>query len=279
MSSFGNIPTIAIGVAFLAALLGSTVFMFYPIRPDSAATTTTRHPRIVIRATEDANPVDAVPSAAEPHKSLHQGDKRNCFTDGRNEDGDHCEAFQTVAVPEAVHKHVPDSVREHVPVPEPVHEHVPVREPVHEHVPVPEPVHEHVPVPEPIHEHVPVPKPVHEHVPVPNAVQEQAHVPEPVHEHDSVPDNAPPDTDKVEDPAAEPSQTTSYTLQQHDGPTCTAVVNPGDTCEGIVGGYGITDLARLLTMNPGLPCPPDAGISIYIRTQQTCGAACSTDLC
>ncbi|OQV23457.1 hypothetical protein BV898_02578 [Hypsibius exemplaris] len=74
-------------------------------------------------------------------------------------------------------------------------------------------------------------------------------------------------------------QSPPYTLAPDDGPTCTAVVNVGDTCEGIVSGYDITDVARLLAMNPGLPCPPAVGTTLYIRRGQTCGNPCNKDLC
>ncbi|OQV23456.1 hypothetical protein BV898_02577 [Hypsibius exemplaris] len=67
-------------------------------------------------------------------------------------------------------------------------------------------------------------------------------------------------------------------------PKCYAGVNEGDHCEAFVGGYGITSVARLMEMNPGLKCPGDGalmtvGHNIVIRKGQGCGTECTKELC
>ncbi|OQV23453.1 hypothetical protein BV898_02575 [Hypsibius exemplaris] len=69
-----------------------------------------------------------------------------------------------------------------------------------------------------------------------------------------------------------------------DEEKCYAGVNEGDHCEAFVSGYGITSVARLMEMNPGLKCPGagalmTVGHNIVIRKGQGCGTDCTPKLC
>ncbi|OWA53963.1 hypothetical protein BV898_18386 [Hypsibius exemplaris] len=64
---------------------------------------------------------------------------------------------------------------------------------------------------------------------------------------------------------------------------CIVGANEGDTCVGMVFGYGIYNVSRLILMNKGLKCDPPGilptGATIIIRNDQDCGTNCTPTLC